>query len=70
MITATITINLEELVQEVPARKIIRAYGAGEILGQFTVNELIKHFDTDSLLEAIGEEKIKDFLALSKKEIA
>ena len=71
MITASISINLEELAQQVPSHKIVKAYGESNILGNFTVFEIVSRFDADSLLEAIGEERIRDFLSQSsKKEIA
>ena len=65
-----ITVDVEELAQSVPLAKVIQAYGKNEVLGQFMVNEITQYFDADSLLEAIGEERIKDFLSYSSKEIA
>lgn len=66
-----ITIELEDIVQDVPVSKVVRAYGESEILGCFTVMQIVNRIDTDSLLETIGEEKIRDFLnQIEKQEIA
>lgn len=64
MITATLSINLEELAQQVPLHRIVKAYGKSAILGSFTLSEILERLDHDSVLEAIGEEKIIDFLAM------
>lgn len=63
-----ISVDLEDLAREIPASKIVKAYGASRILGTFTMREIISALDTDSLLETIGEEKIQDFLNHSSKQ--
>lgn len=65
-----VTVDLKELAFDIPTAKFVQVYTKPEVLGCFTVSEIVSMLDNDSLLEAIGEEKIRDFLGESQKEVA
>ncbi len=65
-----VIVDIEDLAASVACRDFIKAYGAPTVLMEFTPREVVNHFDKDSLLDEIGEDAIRDYLALGTKETA
>jgi hypothetical protein len=58
----TVTIWPEDICNAFTAEEFVNMYGKEEILKGISYQDVLANYDTDSLLELIGEERINEFL--------
>lgn len=58
-----IRLDAEEIVNSVPSRDIVKAYGLSELLSEVSVRDIVSLYDKDLLLEAIGEDAVRDWMS-------
>ena len=62
MKTLKVSVSSQEIRDSLSVRDLIELYGKEALMNSFTAREIIQHFDKDDLLDAIGEDAIKDYL--------
>jgi hypothetical protein len=62
----SIDIHESDILDNFSAREIVKLYGANALLASMMMNEIVGAYDKDQLLDAIGEDAIRDYLSSTK----